>query len=422
MYIPLHCHSHYSPLDGASSPEDYMVRLKELGIDAMSLTDHGTTMGHRDFQRAAKAANIKPLLGMEAFHTDDMYDRRSKAKRQDGTQTYNHLTVIAKNDEGIKNLNKMNALAWTEGFYSKPRIGKQLLFDNSDGLVVSSGCMSGMVAKAILEDNRERAEIVALEHKEALGDDYYIEVMATNAPSLNRALLEIADKHDIKPVMTSDCHYARKEDLDVTEVMLILATSPKRNFKADITKAQKLDFFDRLNYLYPGRTMTFQEIEIYLRAYEEEVSLFRKQGITRTDIFENTLEIAGKVGEYSYYEDLDLLPRPKADPQARLRELCYEGLLRRNCDTQVYRDRLEDELQVIFEKGFETYFLIVRNMINNAKRKDIMIGPGRGSGAGSLVNYSLGITDVDPIKYNLLFWRFLDAGDATYEPTFKAVS
>lgn len=422
MYLPIHCHSFYSTLDAASSPEDYMARCKEIGVPAMALTDHGTSSGHRHFQRAAKEAGIKPLLGAEIYHTDDMYDRRSKAKRQDGTQAYNHLTVIATGDVGLRNLNIINKAAWHEGFYSKPRVGKDLLFDNSEGLIASSGCMSGMVAKAILNDDFDRAYKIAQEHKDNLGDNYYIEVMATNEAPLNKALLDLADKLKIKPVMTSDCHYASKEDIDVTEAMLILATNPKHDFKADLDKAKKMDFLDRLNYLYPDRRMTFQEIEIYLRSYEEERALFLKQGIDRTDIYANTLEIGDKVGTYSYHEGLDLLPRPKGDAQARLRQLCEDGLKYRKCDTIEYRERMEHELMVIFEKNFETYFLIVRNMINNARAKDIPVGPGRGSSAGSLVNYLLGITEVDPIKYNLLFWRFLDAGDATYEPKFEVVN
>lgn len=421
-YYPLHCHTYYSALDGVPSPEEYFDRAKEIGVDGYAITDHGTTMGHRDALRAANKTGMKLGLGIEAYHTDDMYDRRSKASRQDGTDVYNHLTIVAKNDEGLRNLNHMNKLSWSEGFYSKPRIGKDLVFENGKGLIVTSGCMSGMIARAVLNDMPDRADAIAREHKENLGDDFYIEVMATNSEALNRSLLDIADRNKIKPVMTSDCHYARKEDLDITETMMILSTNPKKNFNADLSKAQKMDFLDRLNYLYPDRKMTFQEIEVYMRTVDEERALFRAQGIDREDIYQNTLEIRDKIEGYTYHEGLDLLPQPSSDPREKLRELSYKGLVHRKIDKPEYRKRLEDELEVIFEKNFETYFLIVRDMIMTAKKKGIRTGFGRGSSAGSLVNYVLGITEVDPVKYNLLFWRFLDAGDATYDPEFEVIN
>lgn len=407
-FVPLHVHTYYSTLDSSASPEEYMKRAKEIGLTHLSISDHGTTSGHRHFQRAAKEAGIIPILGVEAYHTEDMHDRRSAAKRQDGTQVYNHLSIIAKDEGGLSNMNHINKLAWQEGFYFKPRIGKELLFNNSEGLVVMSGCMSGMVAKALLNDDEERAYKIAREHKEVLGDDYYIEVMATNPPALNHALLKIADDLKIKPVMSSDCHYVSKEDLPLEEAILILSTNPKPNFNADISKAQKMDLLERYNYLYPDRRMTFQEIEVYLRDYATEKELFVKQGIERDDIFENTFEIANKVGEYPYHTGLDLLPRPKSDPKEALRKLVFKGLKDRNIDTAEYHARAEEELKVIFDKGFETYFLVMYRVARWTRQNGIRSGYGRGSGGGSLVNYSLGLTQVDPIKYNLLFFRFLD--------------
>lgn len=407
-YIPLHVHDYYSVLDGGASPEEYMVRAKELGMDYLAQTNHGVLSGHRHFQRAAKEAGITPILGVEGYYSEDRFDRRTKAKREDGTQVYNHLTVLALNETGLTNLNKINKVAWTEGYYYKPRFDIETLFNNKEGLVVLSGCMSGMIAKALQNGDLDRAMRIAQQHKDALGDSFYIEVMATNPGPLNRALLHVADELGIKPVMTSDCHYTRKEDLAVEEALLILSTSPKPNFQADMDKAKKMDLLERFNYLYPERQMTFQEIEVYLRDYKTEKELFVAQGIEREDIFENTFEIAGRVEEYPYHERLDLLPRPTKDPKEMLRKLVFQGLKDRNRDTPEYRARAEEELKVIFDKNFEVYFLIVRNTVNNARKKGIRVGFGRGSGAGSLVNYALGITQVDPIKYNLLFFRFLD--------------
>lgn len=373
----------------------------------LAQTNHGVLSGHREFQRAAKDAGIIPILGVEGYYTEDRFDRRAKAKRQDSTQVYNHLTVLARDEEGLQNLNTLNRIAWVEGYYYKPRFDKEVLFNNKDGLIVLSGCMSGMIAKAIQNEDMERAYKVAQEHKDALGENFFIEVMATNPASLNLALLELADKLGIPPVMTADCHYVNREDLPIEEALLILSTNPKPDFKADVTKAPK-DWLERFNYLYPDRTMTFQEIEVYLRDYKTERELFAAQGIEREDIFANTYRIAEQIGSYPYHEALDLLPRPKGDPKEKLRQLVFKGLKDRNVDTPEYRERAEEELKVIFDKNFETYFLIVRNAVNWARRQGIMVGYGRGSGAGSLVNYALGITQVDPIKYNLLFMRFLD--------------
>lgn len=412
-FVPLHVHSYYSELDGAASPEDYMKRAKEIGVTHLSLTDHGTLSGHRHFQRASAEAGIVPILGVEAYYTEDMHDRRSAAKRQDGTAVYTHLTILAKDDEGLKNLSHINKIAWQEGFYHKPRIGKDLLFENRNGLIVLSGCISGMLSKAFINGDYEGARRIAQEHKDVFGDDYYIEVMATNdmiddSKGLNDFLLKLADDLKIKPVVTSDCHYASKDDLVLEETLLVLGTNPKKNFGADMSKAHKMDFLEKYNYLYPDRKMTFEKIEVYLRSRQSEQQLFESNGITRTDIFDNTWDIANKVGTYSYPKGIDMLPVPKIDPKKKLRELCYQGLRERRVDTEEYRERIEHELDVIFEKGFETYFLILYRVMEWTRREGIRTGYGRGSGAGSLVNYVLGLTQVDPIKYNLLFFRFLD--------------
>ena len=413
-FVPLHVHTIYSALDGAASPEEYMKRAKEIGVTHLSQTDHGTGSGHRHFQRAAKGAGITPILGVEAYFTEDMHDRRSAKKRQDGTQVYNHMTIIAKNDEGLRNLNALNKAAWNEGFYYKPRIGQDMLFERREGLIILSGCASGILSSALLNGDDERAYRLANEYLDVFGDDFYIEVMGANdviddLRGLNGKLLKLADKLKIKPVMTSDCHYDTKENLPLEEALLILSTNPKPNFDADLSKAQKMDWLDRFNYLYPNRSMSFQEFEPYLRSLDEEQAVFQKHGIHRTDIYDNTWEIAHKCEEYTYYKGLDMLPRPEGvDPSVELRKRCIAGLKKKNKTSQVYRDRLDEELRVIRDKGFDPYFLILDDMTNWADGQGIRRGFGRGSGAGSLVNYSLGLTGLDPIEYNLLFFRFLD--------------
>src|SRR6478609_4174663 len=251
-YHELHLHDYYSALDGLNSPEEYMVRAKELGMTHLAQTNHGTLGGHREFQRAAEAAGVTPILGLEAYISPtDRFDRRTNANRQDGTSIYNHIILLAQNKTGLETLNRLSQQAWEEGYYHKPRMDTQMLEEDNEGLIVLSGCMSGLIAKALMNEDLERAEHWARVYKNMLGDRFFIEVQGHNPLGLNEALLAIADKYDIKPVATSDCHYARKEDLWLEEAMLILSTNPKRNNQFDLTKAKKMEILDRIEYLYP---------------------------------------------------------------------------------------------------------------------------------------------------------------------------
>lgn len=410
-YTELHLHDYYSTLDGLNSPEEYMQRAKELGMTHLAQTNHGTLLGHREFQKAANSAGIIPILGVEAYISPtDRFDRRAKAKRTDGTNVYNHLIIVSQNETGLKTLQTLNEKAWMEGFYNKPRIDMELLEEHNEGLIVLSGCLNSMLCKAIEAGNYEEAERIALEFKRILGDRFYIEVQAHNPVKMNEALFKIADDNGIKPVVTSDCHYARKEDLWIEEAMLILSTNPKFSKEYDFSKSQKMDMLERFNYLYPDRTMTFEEIQIYLKSAEEQLNDFRSHGFDREDIVKNTEEIASRIEEYPFHQNLDLLPKPKnGNPDDLLEKKARAGLRNRGLDKNPeYVERLEEELEIIKSKDFSTYFLVVANMIKWAKDQGILVGPGRGSGAGSLVNYALGITEVDPIKWGLLFFRFIN--------------
>lgn len=410
-YCELHLHDYYSTLDGLNSPDEYFERAAELGMTHLPETNHGTLVGHRPFQKAAKKAGIIPILGVEAYiSATDRFDRRSNAKRSDGTSVYNHIILLAQGEEGLNTLHTLNENAWRDGFYHKPRIDMDLLEEHNSGLIVLSGCLNGLIAKAIAQDDWDKATAIAARLKSMLGDRFFIEVQDHNPFDINAGLFKIADTMGIPPVVTSDCHYARKEDLWKEEAMLILSTNPKRNNKAEMSKAQKMDLLERFNYLYPDRTMTFQEIEIYLRSREEHLEAFAAQGWDRTDIVDNTMEIASRIGEYPFHEALDLLPRPKkGHPDEILVRKAFEGLRKLGLGKkQEYIDRLEEELKIIKDKKFSTYFLIVSNMINWARGQGILVGPGRGSSAGSLLCYCLGITQVDPIEHGLLFFRFLD--------------
>lgn len=411
QYTELHLHDHFSTLDGKDTPDDYMRRAKELGMTHLAQTNHGTLSGHREFQRAAKKHGIIPILGVEAYISGtDRFDRRSKARRSDGTNVYNHLIILAQNETGLKTLNTLNESAWVEGFYNKPRIDFELLEAHNDGLIITSGCMSGLIPKALEAGDMELAVQLAMKFKRILPDRFYIEIQGHNDKSLNEGLLHIADSLRIPAVVTSDCHYARKEELWIEEAMLILSTNPKTNFDADLKKAQKMDMLERFNYLYPNRTMSFEQIEIYLKSAQEHRDQLALQGIVREDVIANTWEIAKSIGEYPYHEALDLLPKPKnGDPDDILEKKVWAGLKKRGMDKSPDAiARVKEELQVIKDKKFSTYFLIIANMVAWAKNQGIRVGPGRGSGAGSLVNYCLEITDVDPLKNGLLFFRFIN--------------
>jgi DNA polymerase-3 subunit alpha len=411
MYTELHLHDYYSTLDGLNSPAEYMKRASELGMTHLAQTNHGTLGGHREFQKAAKEAGITPILGVEAYISPtDRHDRRSKAKRTDGTSVYNHLIILAQNETGMSTLNLLNEKAWTEGFYNKPRIDLELLGEHNEGLIVLSGCLNGLLCKAIERGDLQEALNVAQRLKAMLPGRFYIEIQGHNPKETNEGLLHIADFLKIPAVVTSDCHYARKEDLWVEEAMLILSTNPKRNNAADFSKSQKMDILERFNYLYPERMMSFEEIQIYLKSADDHRNQLREQGIDRNDLFDNTMVIAKDIESYPYHEALDLLPRPKnGNPDEILEKNARAGLKRRGLDKNPeYVARLEEELEIIKAKDFSTYFLIIGNMIAWAKKQDIMVGPGRGSAAGSLVCYALGITEVDPIKFGLLFFRFIN--------------
>ena len=400
-YVPLHVHTHYSLMDGVATPEEYAKRASEIGLSAIAITDHGVLSGHRPMYRAAKANGIKPILGIEGYITADRFDNRDKSERTEPLDmVYNHIVLLAKNDKGLENLNKLNELAWTEGYYRKPRIDFEILQKYKEGVVVLSACMSGILAKAIEYKEYAAAKKHITWFKENFGDDFYVEVMPHNSPELNKELLEMADTYGVKSVVTPDCHHSDKSQKVIQEMMLLLNTHAKLNKESTFDKASKIeDPMKRLDYLYgEDRMMSFRSFDIHLLSYEEIKSAMQQQGIKREDIYENTVEIANKVEEYTIKSNLDLLPIKVEDPDNELLALTSRGLVLRGLsENKEYLDRLNLELDVIKSKNFSPYFLVVHNMLNWAKEQGIMVGPGRGSAAGSLVCYALGITEIDPI-------------------------
>lgn len=408
-HVELHNHTYYSILDGASSPEEYLKRAAELGMSHLAITDHGTTAGHRDFQREAKKVGIKPILGIEAYITTDRFDRRTAAKRQDGTGIYNHITLLAQNAQGLDNIEKMNKIAWSEGFFHKPRIDLDVLGEHSEGIIALSGCMSGMIAKSLSNNLPTQAQNYANIFKDILGDRFFIEVMESNSQELNQNLMAIAASNGIKPVVTSDCHMASKEDRALAEAMLVLNTKPTPRKTIEYGRVALMKMLDAINYLYPDRKMSFMEFELWLHKYDEHVANLEKHGIGEEPV-SNTMLIADMIEDYPYYEKLETLPKYDPtikDEMGELRQQVYAGLKWRGIDTKVNRERVDMELEVIDKKNLAGYFLIEKDFVDYAAKNNILTGYGRGSAVSYLTNYALGITKINPMPYNLLPERFL---------------
>lgn len=409
-YVNLHTHTHFSILDGLNTPLEYAQVAKSLGMKSLAITDHGTISGHRDFQIACAGEGIKPILGIEMyFSPTGRDDRRPVTAREDNTSLYEHLIVLAKNQNGLKNLSTISREAWTSGYYYRPRADMELLKEYGDDLIVLSGCMSGPVLKAYRRGDEEGAIKIAKSLYKIFGDDFYFEVQTHNEDGLNDFLFDLSKKSGIKCVATCDSHFTRPELRWIEEAALILSTSPKRNRDVSYDDIKHLaDPFEKFNALYKDRPISFENVDTFLMSHEEMSAAWKARGVNREDILDVTLEIDEKIGSYDFTKNQDFLPLTTASPITELRTTALKGLKDRGLYKKEYIDRIEEELQVIFDKNFASYFLVIQDMVKYAKDHNIPVGPGRGSGAGSLLNYCLGITDVDPIKYGLLFSRFLD--------------
>ena len=387
-FVHLHIHSEFSLLDGANRIKDLPVRAKELGMDAMAITDHGVMYGAIDFYKACKKEGIKPIIGCEVYVAP-----RSRFDKEPGVDNkYNHLILLAKDNEGYKNLSKLVSLGFVDGYYYKPRIDLEVLEKYSKGLICLSACLAGAVNQALLNGENEKAEEIALWHKRVFGDDYYIEIQNNGIQEqvlANQKLIKLARKLDIPLVATNDAHYLRKEDAYNHEVLLCIQTG------------KRMSDMDR---------MRFETDELYVKSPEEMSEYFK----AFPDAIENTVKIAEKCNvEFEFGHTI--LPNYEVPPEYPthydyFKKLCDDGIKKRYGEnpSKEILDRADYELGVIKKMGYVDYFLIVWDFINYAKTHDIPVGPGRGSGAGSIIAYAIEITDIDPIKYGLLFERFLN--------------
>jgi DNA polymerase-3 subunit alpha len=385
-------------------------------MNALAITDHGSLSGHREFYRSAKEKGIKPILGLEGYMCADISDKRDKSERT-GQQdlVYNHIILLAKNQKGLENLNKISEISWTDGFFKKPRFDFEILQKYKEGIIVTSACPSSVIVKALEEQEFAIAKKHIEWFKDNFGSDYYIEVMPHNTPEINKYLVDLADEFNIKAVVTPDCHHVDESQKHIQEFKLLMNTHAKVQKDTTYAKSTKIDsMMERLDYLYgEDRQITFNKFDIHLLSYEEIKAAMEKQGIDREDIYSNTLLLAETVEDYDIKDGLDLLPVQYKNPDQELANLAFAALEEKRLNSNwlgndIYEQRLDEELFIIRDKKFAPYFLVVQNMISWAKKEGILVGPGRGSSAGSLVCYLLGITDIDPIEHGLLFFRFIN--------------
>ncbi|MDF2612911.1 MAG: polymerase alpha subunit [Clostridia bacterium] len=385
-FTHLHVHTEYSLLDGSAKINDLLDRAKTLDMKSLAITDHGVMYGVVDFYKAAKQRDIKPIIGCEVYLAS-----RTRFDKEPIDLSSNHLVLLAENNIGYQNLIKMVSLGFTEGFYRRPRIDLDLLKAHHEGLIALGACLAGPVSRRLLRDEYESAKETAIILRDIMGQDHFFLELQDHGmkqqQKVNQLTIRLADELGLNMVATNDVHYISAEDANPHEVLLCIQTG------------KTMQDEDRM--IYEGG-------QYYLKSQEEMQKLFPYA----KEALENTAKIAERCNvSFSFHE----LKLPSFDvpegisPAEYLRKLCYSGLSKRyDLVTKELKDRLEYELEIIIQMGFVDYFLIVGDFISYAKAQEIPVGPGRGSAAGSIVAYTLGITNIDPIKYQLLFERFLN--------------
>ncbi len=386
-FVHLHCHSEYSLLDGAARIKKMVARAAKLGMPALAVTDHGTMFGVIDFYRAAREAGVKPILGCEVYVAPR--SRLQKEARRD--DAHYHMVLLAENNTGYRNLMRLVSSGYLDGFYYKPRVDRELLKECSEGIIALSACLAGEVPSLILKGQIDKAYEAARYYRDLFGEDsFFLELHDHGIPEqkvVNEALLKISQDESIPLVAANDVHYLSREDAEVHDVLLCIQTG------------KTVDETER---------MKFESEEFYFKTAEEMAELFAGY----PGAISNSLRIAERCNVEKDFTKRYLpeyqLPGG-VDPDSYLKELCYEGIRKRYTEiSPAMEERLEYELRVIQQMDYSHYFLIVWDLIEYAKNNKVIVGPGRGSAAGSLVAYCLGITNIDPLKYSLLFERFLN--------------
>jgi len=387
-FVHLHVHTEFSLLDGSSKIKEITKRAKELGMNSLAITDHGVMYGVVDFYRAAKAAGIKPIIGCEVYVAPGSRFDKDQGANDD---RYYHLILLAENQTGYNNLMKIVSKGFVEGFYYKPRVDMEVLEEFHEGLICLSACLAGEVQKYLARGLYEEGKTAALKHQEIFGkENYFLELQDHGIPeqrTVNQQLLRLSQDTGIELVCSNDVHYTYSDDVEAHDILLCIQTG------------KRVSDEDRMRY---------EGGQYYLKSPEEMSALFKYA----PQALVNTQKIADRCNvEFEF--GVTKLPKydvPEGyDAWTYINKLCYDGLDRRyEGSTEELKERLQYELDTIRTMGYVDYFLIVWDFINYAKVNNIMVGPGRGSAAGSLVSYCLGITDIDPIRYGLLFERFLN--------------
>lgn len=389
-FIHLHNHTHYSLLDGAIRVPDLLTATKNFEMPAVAITDHGNMFGAIDFYLSAKKAGVKPLIGSEMYMAPGSRTERKVIKKGASEATAYHLVLLAKDTTGFKNLMKLSTISYLEGFYYKPRIDFEVLEKYSEGLVAASACLKGAIPYKIIHDGYDAAREMALRYKDIFGDDFYIELQNHGIQEeidVQDSLIKLARELDIKLIATNDAHYLKREDYEAHDVLLCLQTGKDRD---------------------DPKRMRYNTDQLYFKSPAEMKELFKH--IPET--IETTLEVAEKC-DLNLDLSKNFLPRYEIPGEMSMedyfRQVAYEGLQKRYPEiTPDLKQRLDYEIKIINQMGFPSYFLIVKDFIDHARNLGIPVGPGRGSAAGSLVAFALGITNVDPIEYDLIFERFLN--------------
>ena len=391
-FVHLHNHSDYSLLDAAQTVEKMCGRVDDLGMDSIAITEHGNLFSMIPFYKQAKLAGIKPIIGCEIYvavnkHTDKKQVISASGKKWG----YHHLVLLAQNKEGYQNLMALSSIGYLEGFYYRPRVDKELLKKFNKGLIATSACLAGEITSYAAIGDYEKAKEATLSYMEIFPNRFYLELQDHNIPkeqASHKIIKKLSKELNVPLIATNDCHYCLREDSDAHDVLFCLGTGKDRNDT------------NRLKY---------EPNQFYIKSTDEMYKIFKDV----PQALENTVKIAEQcsvdIPLGQYHLPKFLLTDNKQDPDLSLKEISFQGLKEKyKQQTPDLKKRLEYELKVIKNMGYAGYFLITQDFVNYAKKNNIPVGPGRGSAAGSLVSYCTNITDVDPIKYKLLFERFLN--------------
>ncbi|HPB18456.1 MAG TPA: DNA polymerase III subunit alpha [Candidatus Cloacimonas sp.] len=385
-FVHLHNHTQYSMLDGACRVDRMINLAKEYNMPAVAITDHGNLFGAIDFYKTAQNAGIKPIIGIEAYIINGELESESSKN-----ESRYHLILLAQNEQGYKNLMKLSSISYIKGFYYKPRISKDLLQQYNEGLICLSACVKGEIPALIYNGRLKQAKEVALWYKDLFQDRFYIELQNHSLEPEKKVmpqLIELARELEIPMVLTNDCHYLHQNDYEAHDILLCIQTGKLLND--------------------PER-MRYGTNQLYFKSPEEMREIFPEV----PEAYTNTLKIAEMIDLELHYDKF-LLPNIETPPEFKsmdeyLRYLCYENAKNKYSEVNdTVNQRIEYELEVIDRMGFNGYFLIVKDIVDNARKQNVPVGPGRGSGAGSIVAYLLDITQIDPLKYGLVFERFLN--------------